>query len=90
MNHTPGPWYTNEDDHDAPYQPIRIGPKGDYRVASVFQDDRALDYNREQEANARLITAAPDLLLAAREALECCNSSRVYKLLIDAIKKAGG
>ena len=67
--HTPGPWTTDEADHDEPYQDIRIqaGKRG---ICRVWIDDAPVhDYNAEQRANARLIAAAPDLLEALKALL---------------------
>jgi hypothetical protein len=62
--HTPGPWGTDHKDHDSPYQNIKI-KAGSKTVCTIWIDD-APDhaFNSEQEANARLIAAAPDLLEA--------------------------
>jgi len=64
--HTPGPWQTDQAEHDAPYQDIRIHA-GKGSICCVWIDDAPLhDYNAEQRANARLIAAAPELLEALR------------------------
>ena len=45
--HTPGPWTTDEADHDEPYQDIRIqaGKRG---ICRVWIDDAPVhDYNAE-------------------------------------------
>ena len=64
---TPGPWNTDESDHDQPYQKIKVGQKH-RRVCTVWQDDAPEhDYNREQYCNADLIAAAPDLHRIATE-----------------------
>jgi len=61
--HTPGPWKwwtTHEGAH-------RINPhKGGLVIASC---DTRNPFSEEQEANARLIAAAPDLLEACKAAL---------------------
>ena len=68
--HTPGPWQTDQAEHDAPYQDIRIHA-GKGSICSVWIDDAPLhDYNAEQRANARLIAAAPELLEALRTAVD--------------------
>ena len=65
--HTPGPWQTDQAEHDAPYQDIRIHA-GKGSICCVWIDDAPLhDYNAEQRANARLIAAAPELLEALKE-----------------------
>lgn len=69
--HTPGPWRTDHHEHNEPHQNIRI--KGSYRtVCTVWIDDAPVpDYNAEQESNARLIAAAPELLEALKAAIDC-------------------
>lgn len=64
--HTPGPWETDKADHDVPYQDIKI--KAARRtVCTVWIDDAPChDFNAEQDANARLIASAPELLAALR------------------------
>lgn len=66
--HTPGPWTTDKADHDAPYQDIKIKAGKHHTVCTVWIDDAPVhDFNSLQEANARLIAAAPDLLEALRK-----------------------
>jgi hypothetical protein len=92
--HTPGPWQTDQAEHDAPYQDIRIHA-GKGSICCVWIDDAPLhDYNAEQRANARLIAAAPELLEALKrlmsetttmqDALEAAQQARA------AIAKAEG
>lgn len=65
-NHTPGPWETDEHEHDAPHQNIMVMHAKNRTVCTVWIDDApCTDFNSEQEANARLISAAPELLEAA-------------------------
>lgn len=66
-NYTPGPWEVKYSDDD-PYGDIRIVARNGARgIAQVWLDDAPVhDYNREQEANARLIAAAPALRNAVR------------------------
>ena len=60
--HTPGPWicqyspYTSQDDQEIPAFEVH-GDRGE-KVCDTNEDRPAL----EQEANARLIAAAPELL----------------------------
>jgi hypothetical protein len=69
--HTPGPWATDEADHDAPYQDIKIKAGKHRTVCTVWIDDAPVrDFNAEQAANARLIAAAPDLLEALTKLLD--------------------
>lgn len=85
FRHTPGPWTTDEADHDCPYQSIRI--KGQWHhIAEVWFDDAPVeDYNREQAANARLIVAAPDLLNAL---VVLANAVESIGIPVDAAKAA--
>lgn len=66
--HTPGPWATDEADHDMPCENIKI-KAGKYRtICTVWIDDAPVhDFNAEQRLNARLIAAAPDLLEALKK-----------------------
>lgn len=56
--HTPGPWETSHDGHGGIY----VGDKNGRQVGFV-------SLRSEQEANARLIAAAPELLEALRDLL---------------------
>lgn len=75
--HTPEPWTTDEDEHDAPYQDIKI--KAGYRtICTVWIDDAPVhDYNAEQRANARILKAAPNLLAAG---VELAAAEAAYRL----------
>lgn len=78
-SHSPGPWKIWSDAWD-----IQVRGQADVRtadgrlVAAVFRRNDTND--RECEANARLIAAAPELLealrAAAREAAYSCTCSR--------------
>lgn len=62
--HSPSPWQVNFSDE--PYGDIEV-KGGNRSIAKLWLDDAPVhDYNEQQRANARLISAAPDLL----EALE--------------------
>jgi hypothetical protein len=61
QTHTPGPWFFHRDEllHDG-------RPNGSlHLVADVDQEGNGLDW-QTNEANARLIAAAPDMLEALR------------------------
>src|ERR1700679_4257089 len=64
-NYTPGPWQDN--DAGLIYGQV----SGDEDAAPFVCDvcDSPLDYTEQEKANARLITAAPELV----EALELCE-----------------
>lgn len=82
IKHTPGPWRTDEDEHDAPYQDIRI-KAANRTVCKVWIDDAPVhDYNAEQEANARLIAAAPQLLDALQPFVRNNSSDEFVTLVV--------
>jgi hypothetical protein len=63
-SHTPGPWFANETPHSSnqDWVVLYIGANGhSKRVCAVYSD--------KDEADARLIAAAPDLLKALASAL---------------------
>jgi hypothetical protein len=72
LTHTPGPWtycyspYTAQDGHEIPAFEVH----GDEKVCDTNEDRPA----GEQEANARLIAAAPDLLEAAEKVIASWES----------------
>ena len=60
---TPGPWETNEAEHDCPYQDVVIRDTKGRGICRIWFDDAPVpDYNAEQSANVRLIKSAPALL----------------------------
>ena len=64
MKHTPGPWHIGMKPG-----PILYGPKGEQIIdlrTSILPVD-------EDQANARLIAAAPDLLGELRNAVRCAE-----------------
>lgn len=82
--HTPGPWWLGTPRKDG-YISVSGNKHDDLaRVVWQMEDDRYCRSNSpEQEANARLIAAAPDLLEALIEALpyvESCEYDNGYKL----------
>lgn len=71
MSHTPGSWNTSRDAVPADHVQITVYAEADgQRVATAFRE----------EANARLIAAAPDLLAALERATQwadaddCCRA----------------
>lgn len=64
--HTPAPWYRNINSKYPIYAERTAGKKDWLYIANIIQGERAGTSEAEQEANLRLITAAPELL----EALE--------------------
>ncbi len=59
--HTPGPWYYTRYDSVEPYGKFAICKQGERSVATTTGGALS-DLANENEANARLIAAAPDLL----------------------------
>jgi hypothetical protein len=79
MNHTPGPWHINAAGSAKKGEPFKITEI--YVYAPETQDDTAVCGDvidpvtqEPSEANARLISAAPDLLNAAILCLSIANS----------------
>lgn len=64
MKHTPGPWFINGHERYTKYVEARIGGGWVQEVAACGPTENP----EQQEANARLCAAAPELL----EALEAC------------------
>ena len=65
--HTPGPWLTHKEGFSSIYIESRIGGGMLQEVASCGPTGEGRD---QQEANARLIAAAPELLEALKEVVE--------------------
>lgn len=59
--HTPAPWFIGTEGD------ILYKPKGDIGNIQIVKRDGLYHYNKE--ANAQLIAAAPELLIAAEQAL---------------------
>ena len=70
--HTPGPWYVTG--NLTRYINVRIGGGLIQEVASCGPTEADGGYGPQQEANARLIAAAPDLLEALSGMLACWRS----------------
>lgn len=87
--HTPGPWEHAITDQYS--QSVDIFESGNARTIART----VLNYPiKTQEANARLISAAPDLLEACKKAANSFKAQfmegPIYKMLSDAITKAEG
>ena len=65
--HTPGPWILELEYNPKGFQKILGGQWGTHNIAQVVKRQSMKD---EDEANARLIAASPDLLAAAKAALD--------------------
>jgi len=58
--YSPGPWATDEAEHDCPLQDIVIRDAKGSGICKVFIDDAPVpDYNARQNANKKLLVAAP-------------------------------
>lgn len=98
MNHTPGPW---EADYDEYGDEIWYGGSGQglwtikgpgsCYLAGMAGEDEEPGSREQAEADARLISAAPDLLEALKYARRFMNNVEHDVALIDAaIRKATG
>jgi len=78
--HTAGPWK---------YAPLldRITEPSGQAIARTFAGPWDAE---EEDANAKLIAAAPEMLEALKKALTCGLGSDVRELVINAIQKARG
>ena len=95
--HTPGPWFTAKGGYSTIYVEAKLR-------AGVIQEVAACgltELREQQEANVRLIAAAPDLLEALQMLVEACTDSNdgchgtlstsfVANLVESAIAKATG
>lgn len=87
--HTPGIWFVNYESKDVGDDKLSVEVDGDYFIAQV-------DEGICQEANARLIAAAPELLDALRSIKKRMYEPRPFSIraceaiIDDAIAKATG
>lgn len=65
--HTPGPWFTRRDGFSTVYVEARIGGGWLQEVAACGPTSKTT----QQEANACLIAAAPEMLEAMQAAIDC-------------------
>ena len=94
MQHTPGPWRTNGFQIEGPNMGLVIATATSPRIGWAPKT------KEEGLANARLIAAAPDLLAAAKAALDfihalpyepsSASSTRLQDRLVDVIARATG
>jgi len=91
VGHTPGPWLMREADFDDGCTEITTDGRGN-KVVPIASIDTGYTgkIGYEQEANARLIAAAPDMLEALRLAYAVLPNGRELAAVIDAIAKATG
>lgn len=83
QSHTPGPWDIHGDPHSATYY-----VHGANRVCDLAKPQGFSRTPRETEANARLIAAAPDLLLALQQLEGMLLDGPKLQLVREAIAKA--
>ncbi len=74
MKHTPGPWFINGHERYTKYVEARIGGGWVQEVAACGPTENP----EQQEANARLCAAAPDLLEGLKKALEPLEMYHAY------------
>jgi len=100
MRHTPGPWTV---DHDGDYigGPTAEGPwvvigGGNHKAADEELEQDGDRYGVQRKADAHLIAAAPDLLVALKKALDHIDYIatedwvELHGLMNSAIEKAEG
>lgn len=82
--HTPGPWTWNED-----FEGLRGASNADVLNYADYEGMWLSDYKGCRQANARLIAAAPDLLIELRQAViqmemaaECIENRRYDEALL--------
>lgn len=75
--HTPGPWFVTG--QRTKYVEARIAGGMIQEVASIGPTDADSGYGPQQEANARLISAAPDLLGSLQAILDNCDLPDDYE-----------
>lgn len=82
MKHTPGPWhYTKREDDSIGVFDNSYGTAEGIRVAEIEMSN-----DRPSEANAKLISAAPDLLEACQALMKAISGMQWYDEVGDAIK----
>ncbi len=84
--HTAGPWYTESDNVQ---KQTNIRNQKNVQLAIVLGNAGSYE-TKEQEANARLIAAAPELLAACHMALEKGDDLKALQAIRYAIAKAQG
>lgn len=97
--HTPGPWsvfpHYCKYDGPGPYENTWLIGKGQYDTIAEVRPGHD-EYDSQNDANARLIAAAPDLLEACKQAKKFLEpvldepGRTVFWSLVDAIAKATG
>ena len=65
--HTPGPWHTKRDGFSTVYVEASIGGGWIQEVAACGPTEKG---SEQQEANAKLVAAAPELLEALKRVVE--------------------
>ena len=89
--HTPGPWYVEKyGGHHRRVTTKRAHREGTIAVATLHNTGLDFDEDLGDElADARLISAAPDLLAALCGVLKNKNDANAITAAYDAIEKAG-
>jgi hypothetical protein len=85
--HTPGPWNV---DGDATVYGPRFSIANDKEQIGIFEVADCKGYKQEREANARLIAAAPDLLLALERLVHPMADDEDVSFARDCIANARG
>jgi len=74
--HTPGPWFTEREGSSTVYVEAQIGGGWLQEVAACGPNANG---SGEQDANARLIAAAPELLAALQSIADCCDEQHAAR-----------
>lgn len=90
VGHTPGPWKYGAERHAIPDAPILC-----YVVVDTNSNKYIASVTKDNEANAALIAAAPELLEACIQMKKCLiadvpnpSATREFELMEEAISKA--
>lgn len=67
---TQGPWQTDLENHDSPYQHIMIEAEYGMKLGEIWQDDACFEMNPQQIASAKFITQAANARPALKAALD--------------------
>lgn len=95
VKHTRGPWEVKHSQSNPAFNVVgtRLGERYKiarclYVVSPVHDDEFLAKESKEAEANAKLISVAPDLLEALEECVELMKINAGERLMMPAIKRA--
>lgn len=92
-NHTPGPWVAYAAEHlskgdEDPSLFFTVGPRPFHTVAEVRPGNVGEGLPEQTPANARLIAAAPEMLVALKWAARFINTEAHDRLLMETVDAA--